>query len=226
MTGKLQMSVVLMIILFGLLGILQGCGGGGSTAADSGTPTVATAGIALPTEVSAISTSTSVGTASLASQVRAVAAAVSALPANSDYITTLTAKYVDEPTLEVFGIIETILKATSQTHYSDAANVGTGAYRAKVSWFDDEGGKSSKSLEDWVVQSDMVAGVNQVKVWIDNDNDPAKVQVNIVTAPTQAADGSYTNYGEWTILAVIGDGSGSDDGIFMLRRRLFRGRRN
>lgn len=215
MASKVRISAVLLAVMLGLLGLLQGCGGSsGSTAGGSGDPVVASAGIELPTEVSAISASTTSGGASLASHIRAVAAAVSDLPADSDYKTTLTAKFVDEPTLEVFGIIETILKATAQTHYSDAANVGSGAYRAVVSWFDDEGGKSTKALEQWVVKSDMVDGVNQVKVWIDDPSDPAKVQVNITTAPTQNDDGSYLNYGEWTIMAVIGDGSGSDDGIF------------
>ncbi len=221
MLKKMTRNAVFLLALAALFGNLQGCGGSSSSpSAGSGT-VAATTGIALPTEVSAISASNSNASASLASQFRSLAAAVADLPAESDYKTTLTAKYVDEPTLEVFGIIETILKATAQTHYGDADNLGAGPYAAMVTWFDDQGGKSSKSLEEWVVQSDMVNDVNQVKVWIDDPNELVKVQVDISTAPTQAADGSYLDYGEWTILADI---SGSNDGgVFYARAEIVSG---
>ncbi len=220
MVRRSRINAALLMVLLGLSGMLQGCGGSSSgTDAAAG---AASLGIALPTEVSAISASNSNPSASLASQIRAVAAAVGNLPSNSDYQTTLTAKYVDEPTLEVFGIIETILKATAQTHYGDAGNVGAGPYKAIVAWFDDEGGKSTKTLEEWIVQSDMVGGVNRIKIWIDDNQEPVKVQVDITTAPTQAADGSYLNYGEWTILADIGNG-GSFGGTFYAKAEIVGG---
>jgi|GEM_PF-1232909 len=221
MKQRVLINAVWLMFLLGLIGMLQGCGGGGGSAA-SGSGSggsgggSAIAGIALPTEVSAVSASSGSGapaasvapTASLAASIRDLAQAASDLPANSDYVKTRPAKFVDEPTLQVFGIIETILKATAQTNYADAENIGAGPYKAVVAWYEDQNGQSVKDLEEWVVDSDMVNGVNEVKVWIDDPQEPVSVSVAITSAPTQDADGNYLDYGEWSILANV------DGGVF------------
>lgn len=189
--------------------LVSACGGGGGSSApvsgDSGTPSSLT-GIALPSEVSAVPASAS-GAAGLASKIKSLARSARSLslPADSDYMKTVSARFVDEPTLEVFGIVETILKAVSQTHYADAENIGIGPYKAIVAWYEEQNGKSNKELETWIIQSDMVDGVNVVKVWISDDEGTIKVTVSITTAPTQNEAGDYTDYGVWTILADIDD---------------------
>lgn len=197
--------------------MLAACSGGGGGSSSSGggiggggTPS-SVSGIALPSEVSAVPASTG-GSASLASKVKALSRAARTLSPDSDYAKTVSSRFVDEPTLEVFGIIETILKAVSQTHYADEQNVGAGPYKAIVAWYEDDNGKSSKELEEWTVQSDMVDGVNIVKVWIADEIGTIKVQVSITTAPTQNGDGDYTDYGVWTILADIDDTD--EQGVF------------
>ena len=209
MKKQKTIKLLLSTVLITTLALLSACGGGGSgsTASTSSSSGSSATGIALPTEVSAVAASTSSG-ASLASNLKSLARAVSDLPADSDYVTTKPAKYVDEPVLEIFGIIETILKATAQTHYADAENVGSGPYKAVVAWFEESEGQSVKELEEWIVDSQMVNGENQVKVWIDDPEDPVKVTVTISTAPTQNADGDYLDYGEWSILAQL------DGGVF------------
>ena len=119
-----RMSSLVLSLCF--LWLLSGCGGGGSSSTAVTTPpgssnptqtptdTQTTAGIALPQEVSAISAdndATAAQTSGLRARLMAVADAASQLPADSDYQTEVAAKYVDEPALQVFDIIDTILKA-------------------------------------------------------------------------------------------------------------------
>jgi len=206
-------SLVLSLCLFWLL---SGCGGGGSSSTAVTTPpgssnptqtptdTQTTAGIALPQEVSAISAdngTVAAQTSGLRARLMAVADAASQLPADSDYQTELTAKYVDEPALQVFDIIDTILKAVAQTHYADPANVNAGPYKTMVSWYDDNNGQKVKQVQTWIVDSSMKDGANIVDIWPDGDHMPSAVEAKIKTAPTQASDGSYLDYGKWTISA-------------------------
>ncbi|ORJ62952.1 hypothetical protein [Geothermobacter hydrogeniphilus] len=190
-------------ILIALTILLGGCGGSDSTTGSS----VTTAGIGLPTEISAVSTGTSAGTLSLAGSIRTLATSAANLPADSDYRTTPVARYVDEPTLEVFGIIETILNSMAQTHYADPANVGSGPYKSMVAWYDEQDGKTTKDLEEWIVDSRLTTEngqpVNLVHVWVVSDTDPVEVEVKIYQAPSQASDGSYLDYGKWSINALM-----------------------
>ncbi|WP_148896425.1 hypothetical protein [Geothermobacter ehrlichii] len=154
-----------------------------------------------------MSTGDSAGTLSLAGSIRTLATSAADLPADSDYKTTPVARYVDEPTLEVFGIIETILNAMTQTHYDDPANVGAGPYKCMVAWYEERDGKTTKDLEEWIVDSRMTTEngqqVNLVHVWVVSDSDPVEVEVKIYQAPNQAADGSYLDYGKWSINALL-----------------------
>lgn len=192
--------------------LLVNCSGGSSSTTtattDTGGGSVATAGIDLPTEVSAIPAENGTpAVSSLSASIRLLALTAAELPADSDYVKTVTAKYVDEPTLEVFGIIETILKAMSQTHYADPDNVNAGPYRAIVSWTEPDEGAQAKSLEDWVVDSRMIEendlDVNLVNLWIEDPEEITKVEGKVYQAPRQDADGDYLNYGKWSIHALF-----------------------
>ena len=194
-----------------LSGLLTACGGSSSSSGSASVSDPAPsslAGIALPTEVSAVSASSGNTAASFAVSLRSLAHAVSDLPESSDYMTTKPAKYVDEPTLEVFGIIETILKAMAQTNYAAEENIGAGPYKSIVAWYEEREGQATKELEEWIVESDMVDGVNEITCWIDDPEEPVRVTVSISVAPTQDAEGNYLDYGEWTILADV------DGGVF------------
>lgn len=193
---------------------LSACGGGSSTSSSSiGS---AMSGLALPTEVSAVPTNTS-PPASLAhglkAQFHALARSLSSLPADSDYNKTSTRKYVEEHALEQFSIIETIMKALAQTHYADAANVGAGPYKAMIAWEENQGGNAMKTLEPWVVESQMITlngqSVNRVQAWIaDSSGDATKLvkaTIDVYQAATQNADGSYANYGKWNLTAKFTD---------------------
>ena len=211
MQWKKYRNVLALALSLAFVGLVSGCGGGGTTVASttpgSGSQTPApttTAGIALPQEVSAISVNNGTATAQamgLQARLMAVAQAAASLPAGSDYNTAITSKFIDEPALSVFDIIDTILKAVAQTHYADPANVNAGPYKAMVAWYDDNKGQTVKQMQSWTIDSKMVNGENVVSVWPDGQGMPGSVQVTIDKAPTQAADGSYTDYGKWTIAA-------------------------
>jgi len=119
---------------------------------------------------------------------------------------------VDEQALSQFSTFNTIFKALGETHYADPENVNQGPYGAMVTWSEDHGGTSNgKQLIPWVVDSKMTKDasgkdVNQVKVWMqqqmgDEQMHLIKVELDIYEAPTQRADGSYSDYGVWTINA-------------------------
>ena len=217
MQRKKRHGRLALVLSAALVGLLTGCGGGGGSTAtnsnssnnNSSSNTAATQRIALPQEVSAISvsngtaTTAAVQTMGLEARLMAVAQAAATLPADSDYNTEASSKFVDEPALSVFDIIDTILKAVAQTHYADSANVNTGPYKAMVAWYDNNKGQTVKQMQQWTVDSKMVNGENIVDVWPDGQDMPGSVQVTIDKAPTQSADGSYTDYGKWTISAAF-----------------------
>jgi len=193
-------------LAFGLLFggfVLTACNsGGGST-----TTTAAAVGLALPTEVSAVPANS---TSNLKTTLLALGAAVDA---GTDYSNATTTKFVDEHTLEQFDIVEQVLEAVAQTHYADAANVNQGPYKAMVAFQDEQNGVETKSLEPWIVDSAMITengqAVNRVRVWIDEvDNGmpkTIKAELKVYTAATQNSDGSYSDYGVWTLNAKFDD---------------------
>ena len=184
----------------------SGGGGGGGGGGTSGT----TSGIAVPKEISALPIKAA-GTASL------VASTGQALDASSDYSTATTVKYVDEQALSQFDILNTIFNALGQTHYADPENLGQGPYGAMVSWVEDHGDSQQKQIKPWVVDSTMATEsgkpVNVVQVWMletmgDGQLHLIRVELRIYEAPTQRADGSYADFGVWTLNAKFDD-SGS-----------------
>ncbi len=205
-----------LVILAAALG-LTACGGSGTstTSSSSGSAAASVQGYALPTEISAVPADGASGAAGLAASLKALASAVAVadLPADSDYKQAVVKKFVEERTLEQFSIIETIFNALAQTHYAE--NVGQGPYKAMVAWEEKQQGRDTKTLEPWVVDSQMVQengkDVNLVHAWVE-EPDPGSptgthtvyAEFKIYSPATQNPDGSYADYGEWTINAAVG----------------------
>ncbi len=195
----------LSLFATGLLSV--SCSGGKSAPATASN----TSGVALPQEISALPTKSASGSPKLSaalsvSQALGVSQAISA---DSDYANARTFKFVDEQALSQFSILNTIFKAVGQTHYADAENLGAGPYGAMVTWLEDHGDTQTKGVKSWVVESSMVGSVNDVKVWMRDMMDGGgpgglappvlKAHLEIIQAPAQNADGSYSDYGVWTL---------------------------
>ncbi len=193
---------------------LTACGSSSSgTTATTTTTTTSTTGLALPTEISAVPTGSSSSKPSLKSKLAALRAAADA---GTDYSDATTTTYVNEHALEQFDIIEQVLGALAQTHYADASNIGQGAYKSMVAWQDEQNGVSTKSLEPWIVQSDVIiengAEVTRARAWIEEveggEKMVVKAEFKITQAATQDSTGAYSNYGAWTLNVKFGDGTG------------------
>ncbi len=207
---------LLLAAVFGLFCILST--GGCSSSSDSTTTTTASeaevTGYRLPTQVSAVPTAETTSAESVRTGTR-LATALRAL-AGTDYSNAETNRFVEEPALEQFEIVEQVLGALEQTHFSDAANIGIGAYLCMVAWEEEENGKSIKQLERWIVQSDAILEDGQtilrVRLWIEErDEDPpyelgyAKGEMKVYASATKKADGSYADYGVWTMNVKFSD---------------------
>ena len=144
------------------------------------------------------------------------ALSVADLPADSDYHNVQVRKFVEIRALEVFDILSSIFDAVRQTHYAD--HVGDGWYLVMVA-FQDEGGDGSNQtrLQEWFVNSRMFQVgdgdevVSRLKLKIIEDDGPGgepeiiRVEMEISQAPTENADGSLADMGEWEIRALFGD---------------------
>jgi len=200
------LSVTVMLSLFMFL-VLNGCsGGGGSSSGSSSTTAEQVSNYKMPTEISAVPTSTnaSVSNQSFTKKLKALAkgAGKAATDSGTDYTLAITKKYVEEHALEQFEMIEEILNAVNQTNYND--HIGDGAYKSMVAFNDDENGVEVKSLEPWIVQADAIieSGVSvlRLQAWIEEEEDFfIKAEFKIYAPPTQNSDGSYTDYGEWVL---------------------------
>ncbi|NOX43199.1 MAG: hypothetical protein GXP19_05630, partial [Gammaproteobacteria bacterium] len=215
---------------------LAGCGGGGAAAtnADGETLSSTIKGITMPAEISAVPTESSTNSArsikGFAGAIRGLVSkvAIADLPATSDYKVDVSQIWVEEEALEQFDIIEEVMKALGQTQYADASNLNQGPYKAMVAFEDDEGGKASKSLEAWIVDSRMIIGtrpdatsgdINRVLVWIDEkdpmdgSNSLIKAEFKIYTAPNTNTDGSLKDFGDWDLnVRFDTDPTGADSG--------------
>jgi hypothetical protein len=179
------------------------------------TAAVALRGIALPGEVSALPTKGSGSSALRSGALRAgaVSTALASPPAGSDYDKAETFKFVSEQSLAQFDILNTIFTAMAQTHYDDPAVVNQGPYSAMVTWQEkSQQGQDQKQLLKWVVNSTRASETapNVVKAWfqqsmMDKQLHTIQAQVVIEVAPTQNADGSYTDYGVWRMDVKVFD---------------------
>ncbi|MFC1747529.1 hypothetical protein ACFL2V_01840 [Pseudomonadota bacterium] len=188
---------------------ITACGGGGGSSSSS--TSTASRGFTLPSEISAVPSDNTSGSALKRSMsVSSFSRAVSALASTSDYSITKTKKFVEERALEQFEIIEQVLNAVGQTNYAEPAVINQGAYTAMVAWIDDEDGREVKTLEPWVVNSTMIlvngADVNKVQAWIEEpdwDNPGqtrvVKAEFMIYQAASTNADGSFSDYGIWDL---------------------------
>ena len=190
---------------------LGGCGGGSGSSTEN--TTTAVTGYTLPTEISAVptssgSTTTAVRSTGFYSLLKGLSLAQ--LPADSDYNKTQAKKYVEERALEQFAIIETIMNALAQTHYDLAENINQGPYTAIVAWEEERDGRQLKTLQPWVVDSKMLtengADVNQVQAWIEEPDEmnpgqmrTIRAEFKIYRSATVNSDGSYRDYGEWDL---------------------------
>lgn len=205
---------------------LAACGGGGGSGSgdssgDGDVLSRLTTGYQLPSELSAVPTENGVSAAEsrgFTAHVRALAprAAVADLGSDSDYKKANTKRYVEERALEQFDIIEQVLNAVGQTNYADESVINNGPYTAMVTWMESEDGREIKTLEPWVVHSDMLVidgrDVNRVRAWIeepDYDN-PGQTQVTkaefkIYAAASVDASGNFLDYGDWDLNVSFGD---------------------
>ena len=200
--------------------IYLGCS---SSSAPLGVATPATSGFVLPNEISALPPAGGASGAMVASSNLGLKASLKALAraaadAGTDYSEAETTKYVEEHALEQFEILESVMKALNQTHYADASNIGAGPYKCMVAWEEEEGDKAVKRLEPWVVQSDQIVENGQTvlraRAWIEEqdvgETSLVKAEFKVYEPATQGADGSYDDYGVWT-LNVKFDDTGVDD---------------
>jgi hypothetical protein len=202
----------------GVVVALASCGGGGdSTTSSSGGTT--TRAYTLPTEISAVPASTSTA-ASLrgASLMGRLDRAAADLPSTSDYSEAKTSTYVEEHALQQFEIVDQVMKALAQTHYNESANQTGVAYKAMIAWEDDKDGVSIKTLEPWVITSELVTGLrpdgttgefNKVQAWIDGnkggEKEIVRAEFKIYTGATFDTDGSVLTNGEWDLNVAFGD---------------------
>ena len=207
-----------LALFIGILG-LTACGGGGGGGEVSTSTTTSTVlskvGFDLPSEVSAVPTTAS-GSSSKPGLLSKMLALSAPTDPTTDYSKATTVRRVSEHELEQAGIIGEILAALAQTRYADEGNINKGPYLALVSWSEEEQGTVVKRIESWVVDSKILLEggkeVNRVQVWIDETDDTGKpitfkVEFKIFTAATKKSDGSYKDYGVWTVHAK-GDGQG------------------
>ncbi|MEO5657884.1 MAG: hypothetical protein ABIO65_12585 [Nitrospiria bacterium] len=180
-------------VVAGVALALAACNSGGGSSSTVGV------GFDMPNEISAVPPAAS---SSLKTKLLALAAAADA---GTDYSNAVTTKYVDEQTLKQFDIIEQILEALAQTHFADADNVNQGPYKAMVAFQDQQNGIETKSLEPWTVDSSLVtengATINRVRFWVEEGMQVIKAELKIYEPATRNSDGSWADYGVWTLNA-------------------------
>ncbi len=193
------------------------CGGGsGGSSTSTGTEVFGTQGIELPSEVSAVSSTTGVaGAEGIMSLLRPRAygtMAAADLPDTSDYHTIIVRKFVEVRALEVFDILADIFDAVRQTHYED--HVGDGWYKCMVAFKDTGGdGANQTRLEDWYINSRMfdtgTGSENRVQIKMKSNNGPGggaeliRVETIIREAPTRNSDDTLADMGDWEIKAIF-----------------------
>ena len=197
------------------------CSGGGGSGGE--VLSNKTTGFDVPTEISAVSTSSGSNNKptvenglsnmkpGFGSKFKAVQKA--ATDPGTDYSNAKTKKFVEARTLEQFEIIEEVLNALGQTHYADSANINQGPYKAMVAWEEESNGIDVKQLQPWVVDSKMIVengqDVNRVRVWIEEAGpggmELIKGEFKIYTSATKNSDGSYKDFGVWTMNVTFGD---------------------
>ncbi|MCK4828923.1 hypothetical protein KA005_75065, partial [bacterium] len=216
----LWVALLVLVVSPGL--ISMGCSSSSSTPAtssssDSSTP--ATSGYELPTKVSAVPTNDEADAGahlSFKGRLKALALSAATDP-STDYSEAVTDRWVEEHALEQFAIVEEVLGALAQTHYSDAENIGNGPYKCMVAWEEESNGHDIKQLQPWIVRSDNIEedgeDVLRVRAWIEEvdmgEICHVKAEFKIYSPATKKDDGSYQDFGVWT-MNVKFDDDGND----------------
>jgi hypothetical protein len=192
---------------------LTGCGssGGSSTPVNENPKTgetlsSLTSGYEVPSEISAVPES---NTDTPAASLRSLSRAVALLGATTDYEKAIPAKYVEEPVLDQFEIIEEVLSALNQTRYYDSVNINKGPYKAMIAWEEKDQGREIKTLEGWVVDSRMIVvdgkDINRVLCWIEEEGEVVKAEFKVYAPAEFDAEGEVTSYGRWELNVKFGD---------------------
>ena len=215
---RLRPRPILVSLIVG--GLIACGGGGGSSSGASGTPApptppppAPTQGFVVPTEVSAVAPKAGSGlVVKLGSETLTVGPQQgTATDPGTDYSTAKTTRFVAEHSVNQFEIIQTILNAMAQTHYADSENLNAGPYKAIVAWQESDKGTESKVLQTWVVDSAMLQeggqNVNRVRAWIEDEGRIIKAEFKITASATTRTDGTYADYGAWSLNAGLGDPS-------------------
>lgn len=223
--GAIKSLGFLFVFLAGVSLIVASGGGGSSTTSTSSSSetTSASASLAtyqMPTEISAVPIDTDAGdtSAMLNASLRStlMSLTMAAADAGTDYSNAETRRFVEEHALEQFDMLENVLDALAQTHYYE--EIGNDPYTAMVAMKDESEGKQTKRLEKWVCQSEAItengADVLRARAWIEEQDMGetlmVKAEFKVSTPPTRNDDGSYSDYGEWS-LNVKFDDDGEDD---------------
>ena len=209
-------TLTVSLITGAMVGGLVGCGGGGGTTTSTPAvtpPAVRSTGYAVPTEISPVATRAAAAPAG-AFRTLLAKAALAATDPGTDYSSAVTSRYVSEHAIDQFAIIETILNAISQTHYADAENVNAGPYPSIVTWQENSGGNNNGiTTQSWIVDSRMIQvdgqDVNVVDAWIEDSGQLIRGQFRITASATQRADGSYVDYGKWSLNVKFDDAGSS-----------------
>ena len=213
----LNSLVLVLVVVFGFFCIVATGGSSGSSSSISSTP--ATSGYELPTKVSAVPTSDEADAAAYLSfrgKLHALAL-LGATDPGTDYSEAVTDRWVEEHALEQFAIVEEVLGALAQTHYSDAGNIGNGPYKCMVAWEEESNGHDIKQLQPWIVRSDNIQedgqDVLRIRAWIEEVDQGEifenKAEFKIYSPATKKDDGSYQDFGVWT-MNVKFDDDGND----------------
>ncbi len=187
---------------------LTGCGSGGSTTPtatnnNSSGETISslTSGYQVPSEISAVPESSTDSTTPAG--VSIISRAIATPGATTDYEKAIPAKYVEEPVLDQFEIIEEVLSALNQTRYYDSVNINKGPYKAMIAWQEEDQGREIKTLESWIVDSQMILvdgkDINRVYCWIEEEGELVKAEFKVYEPAVFDADGEVTSYGKWEL---------------------------
>lgn len=198
-------AVRIGVIILVMAGLLTGCdsapshnalsNSGQATQNDSQTGTTL-ARYTLPNEISAIPAEAD-NTGNTTGNVIARAA----MDPETDYTKAVTQKYIEEKSLHHCENLESILELLAQTNYTE--EIDQGPYRVIVANRETESGRVYTFLNEWVVQSESIRenGRNalRIRIWMEEEDAYLKGEFKVFTPPTRNTDGSYENYGDWTI---------------------------
>ncbi len=211
-------TIIVGIVIWCAACLLAGCdstpsynalSNSGETTQDDSQTGTTLARFTLPNEISAVPAGVDSNGNTTASVIYRAA-----MNPGTDYTNAVTQRYIEEKSLHHCETLESILELLAQTNYTD--EIDQGPYRVIVAIREAEGGRMYTHLKEWVVQSDSIRenGRNalRIRIWMEVEYAYLKGEFKVFTPPTRNDDGSYENYGEWTINLKY-DETGEEDYI-------------